>query len=76
MSNLLSFGSSSKTSPALTPFVGRPLADAQSCIFSLKQTGTTVRVIPAGSAVTMDYRTDRVNVVLDKNGNISRTYQG
>jgi len=75
MSNLLSFGSSSQTSP-LANFLGRPLTDAQGSISALKQSGSAVRVLPPGSMTTMDYNASRINVVLDRSGNITRTYQG
>ena len=76
MSNLLSFGSSSQTSAPLANFLGRPLTDAQGSISALKQSGSAVRVLPPGSMTTMDYNASRINVVLDKSGNITRTYQG
>ena len=74
MSNLPSFGSSSKISRS--PLIGRPLADAQSYICSLKQAGTMYRVIHPGQKVRLDYRPERVNIRVDKNGNISRITQG
>ncbi len=77
MSNLLSFGCSSKP-PALVDrlFVGRPLADAECSIKALEQTGTRVRVIRPGTMVTMDRKEKRVNVLVDKNGNIFRIHRG
>ena len=78
MSNLLSFGCSSKP-PALVDmlFVGRPLADAECSIKALRQTGTTVRVIgPGRGGHSMDRRENRVNVHVGQNGNIIRIYKG
>lgn len=34
---------------------------------------TNVRTIPDGSPVTLDYRTDRVRVFVDKNGIVTET---
>ena len=70
MTKLLFIGHSS----SLKPFVGCPLADAQSYIDSLRQTGTNVRVITGGFST--DHKPQRVNVFVDKNGIISSTSQG
>ena len=72
MTKLLFIGHSS----SLKPFVGCPLADAQSYICSLKQAGTMYRLIGPGQRVTMDHWPNRVNVYVDKNGNISSISQG
>lgn len=49
----------------LSSFVGRE-ATAETGAEILRQSGArTLRWIPQGSAVTMDFRTDRVNVRLD-----------
>ena len=79
MSNLLSFGCSSKLAPIdrLYGVVGRPLADAECSIKALEQTGTTVRVIgPGRGGHSMDRRENRVNVHVGQNGNIIRIYKG
>ena len=78
MSNLLSFGCSSKLAPIdrLYGVVGRPLADAECYIKALEQTGTTVRVIRPGFGFSQDRRENRVNVHVDQNGNIYRISQG
>jgi len=35
-----------------------------------------LRVVPPGSAMTMDYRADRLNVELDEDGRITRIWCG
>ena len=72
MSNLLSFGCSSKLAPndRLYGVVGRPLADAECSIEALRQTGTTVRVIGRGMAHSKDRKENLVNVYVNQNGNI------
>ena len=83
MSNLLSFGYSSRYSsnhPALVDrllsAVGRPLADAECSIKALRQTGTKVRVIGPGMPFSADRRENRVNVDVGQNGNIIRIFKG
>ncbi len=75
MSNLLTFGSrpESLTNQNL---VGINIDAAHSSIADLRSSGTTVRVLIPGSMATKDYRADRVNVSVDKAGNITGVYQG
>ena len=54
---------------ALQDHIGRPAE-------SLPQQEGRVRIIPPGSAVTMDYFAGRLNVELDAQGRITRLYCG
>lgn len=59
---------------ALSIWVARHWAEAQETV-----TGgnvATIRVIRPGDNVTMDYRTDRLNVELDENDVVTRVYCG
>lgn len=38
--------------------------------------GKTVRVVPKGGMMTMDYREDRLTILLDENDRIERAYVG
>ena len=75
MSNLLTFGSSPKSSTNQN-LVGMHVDAAHSSIATLRSSGTTVRVLIPGSMATKDYRADRVNVSIDKAGKITGVYQG
>lgn len=66
---------------------GEPESDAPGCGADALQSrvGTPVaqhdfadgtRIIPPGTAVTMDYRSDRLNVETDEDGVITRIYCG
>ena len=50
----------------------------EAALFDFSETNLDrpVRVIPPNSAVTMDYRADRLNVDLDAQGNITRIWCG
>lgn len=52
--------------------VGKPWTEAMRAP-TLKRTGArTIRVIAPGDAVTMDYRTDRLNIETDAAGRVVR----
>jgi len=53
---------------ALQPLVGTPVGEHDFA------DGT--RIIPPGTAVTMDFRSDRLNVETDEGGTITRIYCG
>lgn len=52
-------------------YVGKPLSSVNSQRFDHQ-----VRAIPYNSAVTMDFKLNRLNFMADKSGNISRVYCG
>ena len=53
------------------------VADAPTIAFAQREAhAATVRVIRPGMAVTMDYRGDRLNIVVDRNGRIVRAHCG
>ena len=52
-------------------FIGAPLPEG-----AFDSRTAPVRVLPPGSAVTMDYREDRLNVDLDADGRVLRAYCG
>lgn len=60
---------------ALSVWVGKPYADAASV---LQPAGpvTAIRVIRPGTAVTRDYRIDRLNVDLDDKDVVTKIYCG
>lgn len=47
---------------------------SESCVSGLK--GLQLRAVEEGQPVTKDYREDRLTLVLDKQGRISRSYIG
>lgn len=56
---------------AASSFVGAPLPDG-----AFDDRSAPVRVLPPGSAVTMDYLEERLNVDLDAEGRVLRAYCG
>ncbi|MEP0707596.1 MAG: I78 family peptidase inhibitor [Parvibaculum sp.] len=56
-------------------WTGKPYADAEAEI-SQNEDVETIRVIRPDEAVTQDFRTDRLNVELDADDNITRIYCG
>jgi len=56
---------------ALQDLVGQPGSVLETMRFS-----QDLRVIPPGTAVTMDYREDRLNIDLDEAGQITRVWCG
>lgn len=59
-----------------TPLLDR-VADAPTIAFAQREAhAATVRVIRPGMAVTMDYRGDRLNLVVDRNERIVRAHCG
>ncbi|MEQ9243448.1 I78 family peptidase inhibitor [Roseovarius indicus] len=61
-------GAPSCGAEALQPLVGTPVAE--------HDFAEGARIIPPGTAVTMDYRSDRLNVETDDAGVITRIYCG
>ena len=57
--------------PSLQNLVGRPETVLQTMRF-----GSEIRIIHPGTAVTMDYREERMNIEIDKTGTISRVTCG
>lgn len=55
----------------LQDLVGQPQAAASAITFAVP-----VRIIQPGSAVTMDFREDRLNVEVGTDGNIARIFCG
>lgn len=55
----------------LQGLVGQPQSVLETMRFS-----QDLRVIPPGTAVTMDYREDRLNIDLDEAGQITRVWCG
>lgn len=55
----------------LQDLVGQPEATASAITFAVP-----VRIIQPGSAVTMDFRQDRLNVEVGADGNIARIFCG
>lgn len=56
-------------------WIGRPFAEAESGIMAGEGVAT-IRVIRPGTAVTKDFRIDRLNVDVDESGKITRIYCG
>lgn len=52
--------------------VGQPVSDALVAKVTADTHSRTARVVRPGEAVTMDYRGDRVNVMLDMNNRVDR----
>lgn len=59
---------------ALAIWTARPWIEAEDTL--TRGAIATIRVIRPGDNVTMDYRTDRLNVELDENDIVSRVYCG
>ena len=60
------------TAEAAQAWIGQPATDAN-VQAAFKATGAkSLRSLKPGDAMTMDYRTDRVNVVQDANGAIEK----
>ncbi|MFU8864839.1 MAG: I78 family peptidase inhibitor [Rhodobacterales bacterium] len=55
----------------LQGLVGQPVAQQD-----FSGVGAARRVMPEGSAMTMDYREDRLNVTYDRSGRITRIWCG
>ena len=60
---------------ALAVWVGKPWADAEETVRAGEGVAT-IRVFGPGDAVTMDYRSDRLNVELGEGGNVVRIFCG
>lgn len=60
---------------ALGVWTGKPWAEAEETVRGGEGVAS-IRVIRPGDNVTMDYRTDRLNVELNENGNVTRIYCG
>ncbi len=56
--------------------VGQPVSDALVAKVTADTHSRTARVVRPGEAVTMDYRGDRVNVMLDMNNRVDRVTCG
>ena len=56
-------------------WVGRPCAEAEEAVMAGEGVAT-IRVIHPGTAVTKDFRVDRLNVDVDESGNVTRIYCG
>lgn len=56
-------------------WVGRSFAEAEEAIMAGEGVAT-IRVIRPGTAVTKDFRIDRLNVDVDESGNVTRIYCG
>ncbi len=56
--------------------VGQPVSDALVAKVTADTHSRTARVVRPGEAVTMDYRGDRVNVMLDMNSRVDRVTCG
>lgn len=56
--------------------VGQPVSDALVAKVTADTHSRTARVVRPGEAVTMDYRGDRVNVMLDLNNRVDRVTCG
>ena len=70
------FGSSAPTKNFFKHLVGLHIKSASSTIDGLKATGSPVRVLHPGAKATRDFNDSRVNVSVDKNGNISSVHMG
>lgn len=60
----------------LTAAVGKPYSAALGDETRTRSGAKTVRIIRPGMAVTMDYRTDRLNIDLDEKDVITRLHCG
>lgn len=56
--------------------VGQPVSDALVAKVMADTRSRTARVVRPGEAVTMDYRGDRVNILLDTNDRVDRVTCG
>ncbi|WP_237151450.1 I78 family peptidase inhibitor [Oryzibacter oryziterrae] len=56
----------------LTDLIGQPASEANIAKASQVSGARSVRVIKVGAMVTMDFRTDRLNIELSKDGRIAR----
>jgi hypothetical protein len=71
MSDQLSFGGSS-VKPSR--FIGLHITSVP--VSQLKASGVNVRIVRPNSMITMDYRTDRINLVVDRTGKVVSVNMG